>query len=480
MGRGWPKPSIMRPRNCTTHCAFSKSFLLEVLLSAWTSWAAAAVYYVSQSGSDSNSGQSWDAAWKTLARAAQSAGPGDVVVIRKGPAPYQEFAIQNSGESGRPAVYQGEDPADPPVFSGGSIETRWVPSGQPGIWLVATSSRPNEMIEDGHSLTPGSSTALQPGSWFWNNNELYYRPTNGTPSMHVVWRPSRGGSIYIQDKSWIVIENVRCFVGLGACVDIRNGRHNVIRNLTARFYWRGINVMDGSTDNLIEDCLVYDNHDGIYILRTSSRNTVRRCKAITNGNLPAWWDSDRAGIAIGESGLNVGNIIEDCEIAGNGGPDSDPGLIAYAAPGTIVRRNNVHDNYGSGVFVTMGSDGSLAQDNIVATNGAQAVASGDKNIAGLSVRRSRSATFQGNVVTGNHVAADSPWAGRELGPRGAVDVRGQPGDDMTNIRLIDNCVKGTVGGPDFYATPGPNLSGLQVTWSPCVTAPKPPNNVQIH
>jgi len=238
--------------------------------------------------------------------------------------------------------------------------------------------------------------------------------------------------------------------------------------------------MDGSTDNLMEDCLVYDNHDGIYILRSSSRNTVRRCKAISNGNLPAWWDSDRAGIAIGESGLNVGNIIEDCEIAGNGGPDSDPGLIAYAAPGTIVRRNNVHDNYGSGVFVTMGSDGSLAQDNIVATNGAQAVASGDKNIAGLSVRRSRSATFQGNVVTGNHVAADSPWAGRELGPRGAVDVRGQPGDDMTNIRLIDNCVKGTVGGPDFYATPGPNLSGLQVTWSPCVTAPKPPNNVQIH
>jgi parallel beta-helix repeat protein len=450
--------------------------LLVVLLSSWASWSSAAGYYVSQQGSDSNSGESWQAAWKTPSRAAQSAGPGDVVVIRAGPEPYEELTVQNSGTSEQPLEFQGEDPNDPPVFSGGLIERGWVQSDQPGVWRVRTSADPALLLEDGRALAPASSTALQPGSWFWSRDELYYMPTKGAPSMHEVWRATRAGQIMIQNKSWIVIENVQCFVGQGACVNIRNGQHNIVRNLTARFYWRGINIMDGSSDNLIEDCLVSGNHDGIYILGSSSRNTVQRCKAINNGNLPAWTQSDRTGIAVGGSGLNVGNIIEDCESAGNGGPRSDPGLIAYAAPGTILRRNNVHDNYGSGVFVTIGSNGSLAEDNTVSMNGAQAVAGGDTNIAGLSDRRSKGVTFKGNVVMNNHVAANSPWA--RDGPRGGIEVRGISTDDMSGTLLIDNCVEGTIGGPDFYVQSGPILSGLQVTWAPCAVVPMPPNNMR--
>jgi parallel beta-helix repeat protein len=376
-------------------------------------------------------------------------------------------------------VFRGADPNDPPVFSGGSIETRWVQSDLPGVWQITTTAPPNLLLEDGHPLAPVSLDALRPGTWFWGENQLYYMPTGGIPSAHEVWRPSRGGGITIVGKSWVVIENIRCFVGQGACVSIRGGQHNVVRNLTAHYFYRGINVGDGSNDNLIEDCSVYGNHDGIYIFGASSRNIVRRCKAMNNGNLPAWSDADRVGIAIGDSGPNVGNIVEDCEITGNGGPFSDSGLIAYDAPNTIFRRNRIYDNYGSGVFVTIRSNGSLVQDNSVYDNGAEAVKNGFPNIAGLSIRRSNGVTVQRNQVMNNHVSADSLWAGQEMGPRGGLDLRGLSTDDMSNIKLVDNCVQGTVGGPNFFMTAEPDFPGLQITWANCEGRPEPPTALQI-
>ena len=65
--------------------------------------------------------------------------------------------------------------------------------------------------------------------------------------------------------------------------------------------------------------------------------------------------------------------------------------------------------------MTIRSNGSLVENNVVDSNGKQAVARGYTNISGLSVRRSNRVTAKSNKVLNNHVSADSPWAGQDLG-----------------------------------------------------------------
>jgi parallel beta-helix repeat protein len=455
----------MNPSSCS-HRFRGHALMLAIFIFVWPPLARSEQYFVSQAGSDTNSGRSWHDAWRSPAHAAQVAGQGDIVVLRKGAMPYDGFDVQASGAPGRPVVFRGENKDDPPVFSGATVETRWIPSQDPGAWQISTSAKPLLILEDGRPLTPANSFPTKSGSWHWEDGTLYYRPSHGTPESHEVWRPSRGGGITINKKSWVVIENIRCHVGQGACVAIKGGNNNIVRNISASWYWLGVVLTDSANENLIEDCKVSGNHDGIYIRANSSRNIVRRCEVLDNGNAPTFSGGDRAGIAVGEKGPNFDNLIEFCELRGNGGPDGDPALIAYESPRTILRGNRVHHNFGSGIFVTIRSHGSLVEDNIVEANGAQARTNGYKNIAGLSIRRSHSVTARNNKVLDNHVSPDSRWPGKELGPRGGLEVRGLTTDDMRDIKLIDNVVRGTVGGPDFYVTPGPDFTGLTITPSP--------------
>ena len=440
-------------------------FLLApaLIITSWTNSSKAAIYHVSQDGDDGADGLDWHSAWRTLAKAAAHARAGDTVIIRRGGRPYAGFEVLNSGAPGRPIVFRGENKAHPPVISGAHIERNWRRMHDTDLWTLRTGAKPALLVEDGRSLAAASYPPPSPGSWTWKDGILYYRPSNGTPDRHTLWRPSRGGGILIRGKRWIIIEDITCRVGNGACITIDNGSHNRISRVTAEWYWRGINILNRSHHNIIEDCLVRHNREGIYLLGASSYNTIRRCRALHNGNLPAWHRSDRAGIAIGESGPNRGNTVSRCEIAYNGGPNSDPGLIAYDAPNTVLDRNHVHHNYGSGVYVTIRSHDSVVTNNYIHDNGAPAVAHGSKGIAGLSIRRSRNVRVANNTVRNNHVSRDSPWVGKDKGPRGGLDIRGLPSDDMRNILLEDNTVSGTIGGPDVFISPHLRRPGMTRT-----------------
>ena len=166
------------------------------LICAFAAESDAATYYVSQNGSDSNSGLSWAAAWRSTSYAGQHVVAGDVVIIRKGPMPYDGFVVQSSGAADAPIVFRGEDPADPPVLSGATIENRWEPSSVAGVWQTATTARPNVVLEDDLPLKPSESVVLEPGSWYWIDNSLYYRPSRGVPADHEVLRSSRGRHQY--------------------------------------------------------------------------------------------------------------------------------------------------------------------------------------------------------------------------------------------------------------------------------------------
>ena len=296
--------------------------LLVFLVSVLPEVTGAETFHVATNGNDRNDGLSWETAWRTPNKAAESLSAGDVVLVRKGETPYKGFVINRSGKEGKPITFRGELPNDPPVITGGIKERRWEKTAIEGLWAVETGAKPRFLVEDGETLLPASSAKCLDGPWFWENNRLYYRPSSGSPDNHETWRQAEGGGIGINNQSWVVIENFHMWFGGGGGMGIRgkNGAHNLVRNLHVEWYWRGVDIRDGANNNIVEDCLVEHNMDGIYLSGGSSNNTIRKCKAIHNGNPPYWNKSDRAGIAIGGLGINPDNILEENEVAYNGGP----------------------------------------------------------------------------------------------------------------------------------------------------------------
>ena len=424
-------------------------------------FAIGATYFVTQQGNDSNTGKNWDAAWRTLQYAGERAVAGDTVIIRSGSSNYQGFTIKNSGEKNKPITFTGEDSENPPIITGATLETRWDKHDQ-NIWKITTTSRPTIFIEDRKPLKQASTPALHDGNWFWKHNLLYYRPTSGEPTDHKVWRTSRGGGISIKNKSWINISNIQCWLGGGSCISINNGHNNHINNIRSKWHWRGVFITNWSSHNIVENCMVEENRSGIYINGNSSYNVVDNCRSLRNGNQPLWNKSDRAGIAIGEHGKHPNNTIRNSEIAYNGGPNSDAGLIAYKAPYTIFENNHIHDNYGSGVFVTINSHHSVITNNKIERNGRKAVISGQRGVVGLTIRHGSTGTIaQNNEIINNFVSPDSRWKGKDPGPKGGLDIRALAGrDDMSNIILKNNIVSGTIGGPDIYIDKKIDLNGL--------------------
>lgn len=423
-----------------------KYILLLIFLLPGT--ATCTTYYVSQQGNNSNPGTSWSTAWKNLQHAGDTAKAGDTVIIRKGANYYYGLTIKNSGTQSKPITFRGEHSNNPPIISGATHQTNWEKHTD-DIWKAKTNARPIIVVEDGSALLPASSKKLEDGHWFWDKTSVYYRPTSGNPKNHAVWRTSHGGGISVKGGEWIIIKDIECWLGGGACISLQNSNNIQVDSIKSTLYWHGIDIGNNSNHNLIKNCVVQQNRSGIYIRTNSSFNTIDNCKAFHNGNLPTWSTNDRAGIAIGASGINLGNIIENCDIANNGGPNSDPGLIAFQAPQTIFRGNHVHDNYSSGIFVAIHSDNSLVINNVVENNGKLGVQAGYKGIAGLSIRRSHTVRIENNTITNNHVSSDSRWVGRDLGPAGGLDIRGLPDDNMRNIQLINNITTGTIGGPNL-------------------------------
>jgi parallel beta-helix repeat protein len=425
--------------------------------------AAAQTYYVSSTGDDRNPGISWKQAWKHLQHAADRVLPGDTVVIRRSDKPYAGFRIARSGDVTRPITFKGELSDNPPTISAAIPHTAWTGPDAQGVWRSTAVGKPSHFKENNYFLEKASSPSCDDGRWHWKDNVLYYRPSRGVPADHIVWR-DRGIGIHIGDHSWIVLEDLNLLAGMGAGITIDKGSHNTVRRVHAKWYWRGINVRGGS-HNLIEQCKVEGNQEGIYLERNSSYNTIRNCRAIHNGNLPYWTSGDRHAIAIGGDVKEaaIANVVDSCEIAYNGGPPETVALIAFHAPRTVFNNNYVHDNYGSAAMVSIGSDSSRITSNRIIKNGSMAVKDGHAGIYALGIWGSRNVTVMHNKVLDNTVSYHSRWPGVHRGPKGGLDIReaGQR-HDMRGIVIQDNEISGTRGGPNIYISSVPDTSDIVI------------------
>src|SRR5215470_1417084 len=123
-------------------CIVLSIFVLAALLSHMSS-ALATTYYVSATGSDSNSGTSSTAPFLTITKAANRTNPGDIVNVMNGT--YGPFMISRSGsQSGGYITYQAYPGQHPTILKNGNL---W-----DGIQLWNATTGPSYIIVDGFTV----------------------------------------------------------------------------------------------------------------------------------------------------------------------------------------------------------------------------------------------------------------------------------------------------------------------------------------
>lgn len=111
-----------------------KLSLLALFIGFFSYAGFAAIYYVSNTGNDANSGLSSSLPWKSLSKVNSATFmPGDQILFQRGNTFYGSFTIKNSGASGSPIVIGAFGSGANPVISGFTNVTSWTSLGS-NIW----------------------------------------------------------------------------------------------------------------------------------------------------------------------------------------------------------------------------------------------------------------------------------------------------------------------------------------------------------
>jgi len=267
-------------------------------------------YYVSATGSDVTGDGSIGKPFATVARALQSAQPGDAVVLRGGVYHQGEIDAPRSGSPGAPIViraYAGEmavlDGGDPATFA-------WTHQG--GVYRTTVNAPdPHLITANGQRLLPYQSLAdLQNLIW-------------GTPGFY-----ASGTTVYVRlagdaDPNAAAMVVSRHNYAFYVAQD-----HIYFINLTFRHYGQGdyakaIYLRDAS-DNLVQGCTFAINDLGVGIKYDSHRNVIQDCEFYDT--LFDWpWDAFYAGISLSSGGIRF--------------------YSPTTGRGTVIRRNTFHDYF---------------------------------------------------------------------------------------------------------------------------------------
>jgi parallel beta-helix repeat protein len=150
---------------------FIRKLLLMAALIVLSNALNAAIYYVSATGNDSNSGTSINAPWQTLAKVnSLTPNPGDQILFRRGDTWTGTIIIRASGTFASPIIYGAYGTGVNPVISGFTTITGWIYDGG-GIYskVINPVSAPNILIIDGVQYSIGR---------YPNNSNLVYEASN--------------------------------------------------------------------------------------------------------------------------------------------------------------------------------------------------------------------------------------------------------------------------------------------------------------
>jgi hypothetical protein len=357
--------------------------------------------------------------WRTLPKAAQTAGPGDVIVIRDGI--YRErIVIQGSGTEQKPIRFEAS-PGAYAMVTGADRLTGWrkVESDRP-IYSVAwphrfiTWSKYNTHPDDEYHRLIGrceqvaidgyllrqvlDRTQLSPGSFFVDSSSQVLE----------VWDPSNRDLNKVFAEASVRQELLRVE---GEYVEVRGLRFSYAANMAQR----GAVMLTGAHD-ILEDCVI-ERMNASGAAFSGQDQTVRRCVFRDNGQLG--FGANRAHRLLFTECLVENNNIKGFDRGWEAGGNKlvlcrdavleRSQLVRNRGNGIWFDIGNEHctvrhcliaDNEGSGIFYEI-SFGLQAHDNVITGNGFATTAGAWGAQAGISVSSSPDCVIEHNLILGN-------------------------------------------------------------------------------
>jgi hypothetical protein len=283
-----------------------------VLVASFNSTAAAATYYVSPSGSDTNPGSSAQP-WRNIQKAANSVAAGDTVMVKAGTY-YERVQINVNGTASQPITFQGERGTNGEwltIIDGGNPVTGWAPAPEVGsgvykttsigyepyamtvddktIWRINTSSMNGKDLENARGTgfdalaRPANAIIRYPGSpdiTYWDGVEALFGFRNGVT--YIRFRNGDNPSA----------KNIRSSPGpeseysfpFGAGVQIHDKSYIKIKGFWIRAARNAVLISGGSArNNIIEENYLTNGNARVCIYGGASYNHIRNNEMKMNG-----------------------------------------------------------------------------------------------------------------------------------------------------------------------------------------------------
>ena len=300
-------------------------------------------YYVSTSGSNSNSGLSPQTAFATPQKAASVVQAGDTVLIAAGT--YHGTLIMTnyaSGSAGKPITF-GSDGSGPVIIDGSTPVTGWTQVNG-SVWRATASFTPVAVVVNQVPLSQVSSaSAVTPGSnaWYLSGKTITADFGNSTPSQSDIVVPSNDGAqqvVFFYNNDYLVFNGLTVR-GSGAAGIWGYGSNITVENCILEFNAKaGLNFMASPGINANNQALYNFVYQNVLLNWPRGNNQFAQDGGGWSGGL-AFTDS--------LNGVARGNVVFD-----NGGE----GIISYGSGsgattgGTLFEQNLAFDNWSVNMY----------------------------------------------------------------------------------------------------------------------------------
>ena len=387
-----------------------------------------ASYYVDATlGDDSNPGTQAQP-WKTISKVnSTSFSPGDNIYFKRGETWREQLNVPSSGSDGNPITFGAYGSGDRPIIHGGTTipSDEWSGPDANGVYSYSYSGDIWFVTEDNSLILHASDSTCSDGNWYWDNanDTLYYKPTSGTPSDHVVDRVTRAACIKMNNRQYIELENLNLIISYSGIEG--SAPNSSINNITISYcdiskcrngiWFEGRNGNDNSYIT-ISHCNISNCGESIFLGAyasatekhshcTISNNTIQNTGITTGSEL---WDEFLSGDleAIGLQNINNSTISRNIITGGA----VDGGIVVWTAETSTSNDNEIKRNYlkdldGAGV-IPGGAYTNNTTNNTVAYNIIVDCGQGSSPpYGGLRLNRSQSPSnkIYNNVLVGNDI-----------------------------------------------------------------------------